>query len=246
MPSDLPRTHFNRSRLTCLLADLALVDADEPGAAFAERWGLWLDVGDAIALSATLAGSRTLAAAPDSLPPAQSFRTACEDVRYALEQSIRTSCSPHAAGRLRLPLPEASAYQPYQRFYQAHQRDMELAIGPLRSRVRTVLAQSSPALRQLAALDRLLDDTLGSRESRLLGTVPPLLEKCFTRLRQAGGADERADGGRDGQPGGWWAAFGQTVQAALLAELELRLQPVIGLIEAFEHAGFSAQDFSRS
>jgi hypothetical protein len=241
MPSDLPRINFNRSRLTCLLTDLALVDADEPGAAFAERWGHWLGVADAIALSAALAGGRTIPAEPTSLQPEQSLRTACEDIRYSLELSIRSSCAPNGTGRNKLPPPDTNDFLPYQRYYQAHQRDMELAIRPLRARVRAVLMSSLPALKQLAVLDQLFDDTLSSRESRLLASVPVLLEKHFTCLRQ----DAANQVNDDAPPYAWRTAFGQKLQAALLAELELRLLPVVGLIEAFEHAGLPAQNYFR-
>jgi hypothetical protein len=42
------------------------------------------------------------------------------------------------------------------------------------------------------------------------------------------------------QPGGWLAAFGQELQEALLAELDARLQPVTGLIEAIRNKGNAA------
>jgi hypothetical protein len=37
------------------------------------------------------------------------------------------------------------------------------------------------------------------------------------------------------QPGGWLAGFRKELQDALLAELDVRLQPTVGLIEAFSN-----------
>src|SRR4051794_26089177 len=47
-----PRTNFHSSKLIRCLADLAIVDAVDPGNAFAERLGEWIHFADAISLSA--------------------------------------------------------------------------------------------------------------------------------------------------------------------------------------------------
>ena len=35
------------------------------------------------------------------------------------------------------------------------------------------------------------------------------------------------------EPGGWLAAYGADLREALLAELDLRLQPTLGLLDAY-------------
>ena len=52
MTRALPRTNFHSSKLIRCLADLTIVDAVEPGNAFAEKLGLWIHFADAIKLSA--------------------------------------------------------------------------------------------------------------------------------------------------------------------------------------------------
>src|SRR5690242_20604619 len=47
-----PRTNFHSSKLIRCLAELAIVDAVDPGNAFAEQLGLWIHFTDAITLSA--------------------------------------------------------------------------------------------------------------------------------------------------------------------------------------------------
>jgi hypothetical protein len=96
---------------------------------------------------------------------------------------------------------------------------MEVAIGPLRGRLRAVLAGRSPDMARLAALDAVMEQVLGAQEHRLLATLPALLEKHFVRLRDAGGDD-------------WRTVFQRDLQGVLLAELDIRLQPVEGLLEA--------------
>ena len=117
---------------------------------------------------------------------------------------------------------------------------MELKLQPLRTHVRGVLGKASPALRKLVELDAALDGILGERESKLLAIVPVLLEKRFRQLhdahRQKLMATQQADSPDHWmQAGGWLADFCQEMQTVLLAELDVRLQPSLGLMEAFNH-----------
>ena len=67
--------------------------------------------------------------------------------------------------------------------------------------------------------------------------MPAWLEKHFERLRtadrhacvEAPPPDEAA---RERQPAAWLDAFCKDMQGVLLAELEIRLQPVEGLLDA--------------
>jgi hypothetical protein len=60
-----------------------------------------------------------------------------------------------------------------------------LRIEALRGDVRQTLAKVSPRLGQLAALDAVLEQMLGSREQGLMGTVPVVLERQFENRRAA-------------------------------------------------------------
>jgi hypothetical protein len=51
------------------------------------------------------------------------------------------------------------------------------------------------------------------------------------------GAPQPDDPARWRQPGGWLHRFDKELEAALLAELEVRLQPVTGLMEALRNEG---------
>ena len=241
MARGLPRTSFNSSRFVRVLADLAVADVADGKLSLAERLGQWLDFTDAIDLFSALNAAAGEPAAPAT--PAVVLRGEFARIRNFLAESITVDgvLNPGKA-RIKLPTPapqataeSAADFSPYHRYYLAHQRDMSANIGPLRVNARAALASHSPALGRLAALDAVLDQALAVRERNLLGTVPLLLAKRFTHLygahRQAlgEGADDPAQWL---QPGGWLAIFCCDMQAVLLAELDLRLQPAAGLIEA--------------
>lgn len=246
MTRSVPRTNFHGSELIRCLADLDMADAAEAGDAFAEKLGTWIHFADAITLSAVHSeGIPAAPARPAAFATAQPGLAEFDRIRTFLVTSITRSCSP-TPGRthiqlpaplLELPMNLVAAYTPYRRFYEAHQRDMESSIQPLRANLREALAKATPRLRKLAQLDVTMEKILRERESRLLAKVPLLLRPRFERLykehqqglAEAGQADNPAAWT---QAGAWLARFCLDMQTLLLAEVELRLQPALGLIEA--------------
>ena len=246
------RTNFNRSKLIRSLAGLSLVDVAESNQSVAERLGQWFDVTDAMTLFAALSPSPSSArstAAKAGAAPAQAVTVQEElaRVKTALLDSITgRDGSKRGSKALALPQPTQDApaealvdFLPYHRYYLAHQRNMAAGIGPLRTGAREVLSRCSPKLKQLAELDAALDQALGNRERDLLATVPALLEKHFNKLRiEYQGAPVGTQNSRDSderrRPDEWLAVFCRDMQDMLLAELDVRLQPVVGLIEAYD------------
>jgi len=111
--------------------------------------------------------------------------------------------------------------------YITCQQTMESQIAPLRRRLRATLAAGSPAMAQLARLDSVMEQVVGAQERALLSTVPGLLKPRFEQLRRA------HEEGAQAQPTGpWLDTFHRDMRALLLAELDLRLQPVEGLLDA--------------
>lgn len=141
--------------------------------------------------------------------------------------------APSAAGA---PAPDYGAFH---KRYVDLQRQMEGRVGPFRAQLRQAMARTSTRLQQLAALDAVLEQTLGPREQRLLGAVPVFLERRFEQLRPAPAAAERAAALASDAPAppaddaGWRLRFEHEFQQVLLAELTARLQPVVGMMEAF-------------
>ena len=141
-------------------------------------------------------------------------------------------------------------YAVFRQRYLAQQQSMETAVGNLRGRLRGMLATRTPAMARLAVVDAVMERALGERERNLLGTLPGLLAGHFERLRDASqkaalvdGADhvdhvDQAATARDAAsaapaaPDAWLDVFRKDMQSVLLAELEVRLQPVEGLLAA--------------
>src|SRR3990167_804377 len=232
MAPGLQRTSFNSSGLVRLLADMTVADgAVAVGApsnqTLAERLGLWLDWTDAITLSAALNGVPSAAGAvAESGTPAsaEAIANECARTRAGLAKAIAAE-GLFAVGKTG-PLHSATDFPTCRRAYLAHQRAMTTRLGALRAQVRAALAKASPSLQRLAALDAAMDDALAAREGHLLAKVPGLLERHFVRLRQAHPEGSAVGGGE----------FLEHMQAVLLAELALRLQPTEAMVDVLMSA----------
>ncbi|MCK9986239.1 MAG: hypothetical protein AzoDbin1_02711 [Azoarcus sp.] len=253
MAQGLSRTHINGSGLVRALGGLTAADVPPSKQSFADRLGQWLGFADALTLYSALNAGTPGDAPPPAMPVSQDAAAlwqAMARVRDALAESITNDgvFRPGPA-RIELPTPDpraplekAADFAPYHRYYFAHQRDMAVRIGPLRATVRAALqgrAASLGRLAALAALDAVMDQALAARERDLLATVPVLLGRRFEQrydahcatLAETQTADDAA---RWMQPGGWLAEFCRELQSVLLAELDLRLQPIAGLIAALD------------
>jgi hypothetical protein len=159
------------------------------------------------------------------------------------------------------PVEIKTAFEPYRRFVAAHQRQMESTLRSLRAQLRLQLSKRASAGQQLAALDAAFENILAEREAALLAKTIKLLEKRFVQAlkahmqlqaqaKPAALATETADGLTDAHeddmdampsvtndtpksdPSSWLMPLRQTIRQALLAELDTRLQPALGLLEA--------------
>lgn len=241
-------THLHRSLLLRLLAEQGMVDTAVAIGDVAPRLGDWLDFRQAISLHGVLNPQAPTEQAAHTSRAAimspEALTRHVDKVRSQLVQSISQG-APTGSGLTRIDMPPAeldepldpkTAYEPYRRFYAAHQRQMESAIRSLRSQVRGQLSKSSSALQQLATLDAAFENILSEREAVLLGKVSKLLEKRFAQaLKQhlKKQADSAADGATPVQALAWLMPLRQGLRTALLAELDTRLQPTLGLLEAF-------------
>ncbi|NCT98669.1 MAG: DUF3348 domain-containing protein [Comamonadaceae bacterium] len=208
------RSRSHRSALVRQLAGYLPAPAEAPRRDLAERLAEWLDVRDAIALHATHQALPSAAAPrqPTGRSHAAQLRAGLQGLRATLEQGIATP------PRQPIGADDSHFGAIHQRCLD-QQRRMDTAIGAFRAHVRQALAATSPRLAQLAALDATLDQLIGGREQRLLSGVPAFLKARFEQLRQT-------------PSDAWPEVFEQELRQALLAELDLRLQPVTGMIEA--------------
>lgn len=240
-------TSFNSSSLVRLLASLDVAPAADRAQTFAEKLSHRVAWTDAISLSGVLgAGATAVAEEVQAGSSAQmdSVVAQLQRLRQELTESVAkdTILSGANWGRARSTAIPASAdtsdaadfdFAAYRRSYVAQQRSMEERIGVLRAVVRMVAAAHSPALSQLAALDAAMDTALGAHQRRVTASVPLLLEKRFKGLRRPleGGPLRQGDAPA-AVPVKPPAGYGTTLQGVLLAEMEVRLQPVEGMIQA--------------
>jgi hypothetical protein len=212
-----------------LLTRLTDVDAPQSAATLPDRLSLWLDWKQAIALSTALDG---VPAEPAEDVPAfgQSVEEECMRSRAALVQAVETDRAfLTAAQREAQGMPSLDAandYAPLRQRYIALQRKIQATTGSLRGNLRDMLAQASPALARLAEVDAVMEMALSPREQSLLGKVPTLLGDYFDGLRQ------RTQGTTDDAAALWLDVFRKDMQSVLLAELDVRFQPVDGLLAA--------------
>ena len=221
---------FNSPPMVRWLGSLAQ-GGDAPAmASLPERLSQWLDWTDAIALAAALNAGVDAAPVPPTNPPtspltspltnpvpkaqARSPHDACQRVRRALARQIDQDAALRSETAT-VDSAQGASFAPFRSHCRALQRTMEARIGALRADVRAALAAQSADLARLADLDAVLAQALAARTQHLLSTLPDRLEQQYSHLP----ADQR--------PG-----FHQQVRSVLHAELDLRFQPIEGLLEA--------------
>jgi hypothetical protein len=197
----------------------------------AERLGQWLNVADAIALrsahAAVATAGRQRAHSP-GVPAASAHALQAEHarVRDGLTQSIRTRPSTRRPDPAELDTERVLALQHHQEL----QRRMELSVDALRQHTRQTLARGTPHQARIAALDAALEQLLGGREQRLLGQVPAFLKARWAALRTQPPLEAGAQAADDDLA--WLERFHTEREQMLLAELDHRLLPVLGMIES--------------
>lgn len=258
MTQHAPTVALHGTRLVRFLADLAVADSAISHRNFAERLGRLVNFSDSMKLSEIHEKLASFSFEPIPVRT-QTLREEVVRVRMSLVQSIAKSFVPGAeSGHLKMPslnaevsLDKLATFDPYHRLYASHQREFEYKIQSLQLRVSDEVSGVSPELAKLAVLDESVRDILSAYTRKNLAIIPRLLGKRFDFLLQeytslqdksdAHSNDNQSDEevvNMWTQPNGWLGRFLNEMQGLLLAELELRLLPVLGLIEAAdEQAG---------
>ena len=159
------------------------------------------------------------------LPTAESLHTHCEWTGIF---------SSKHKGKLKK---QTTAYEPYRKFYMSRQRSLDIKVQHLRTEIRDSISGLSPALAQLSRMDNALSESTSEASREIFALVPKLLEQRFTRLFDLHRSElprnpKVTDLEQWMKPGGWISAFCMEMRELLLAELEVRLQPVVGMIDS--------------
>ncbi len=233
--------HAHSSRLARLLAELVGADTAGSDRLVTERLGQLFDLPDSIRLSSVLdkpaAGPAQAAGISREEAKAEFLRA-----RTAIISSALRSFIP-GGGSIRLRFPAIATREDFEQaatadallaFYTAQQRDIDFRVRNLQAATRDTVAGFSPRLAQLAALDAALGDPLAANNRRFFSTVCALLGKRIGYLldeyHQAVSAQPRDEQLWTGT----LARLRSDMQGLLLAEIETRLLPALGLIEALD------------
>lgn len=259
---------LNSSRLVVLLQQWARQDGERPGQSpaptgdtdVAEQLAQWLGTVDAVKLSRALHAIETLPAEAGSLANLKAVDLPAldhlvEKTKADLQALVTAKVAAPKPLRARAdntpvqaPDPQVEAdYAAHSPRYLDLQKQIDTRLLAVRVQVRHALAQGSSGLRQLAALDAVMEQMLGAREQRLWASLSGHLERRLVRrhhehlqtLQNSRVADEPL---RWRQAGGWLWAFEQDLQALLIAELQVRLLPITGLLEAAHHEKTGRQE----
>lgn len=223
----------------------------QPKAAPSDLLGDWLDWQRAVALSRALdddpsADGATAAtreppcprstATSASLPRGDARDAGLEAesraARDALETAIREDVRdwtrplhPRAGGDGSADAGAAAV----QRHCQGLQRDLQATTGRLRFELRERLAQCGGGAARLAAVDAVMEGVLAPREHALLAPLVSSLVARFAQLHARAAVDDEA--GSQASPA-WRDGFRAEARQLLLAELDLRFQPIEALLAA--------------
>lgn len=222
------RAQAHSPALVGLLSRLAGVDAPSNTQPVAARLAQWIDWPQAVALASALE-PRPAPQGHGPIASALDGTNECVQLRATLVAAIEGDRA-FGVSAGDAPSPEAGFFR--QR-YVGLQQVMEGEVGLVRKRLRDRLAHGVPAMRQLAAVDAVMERALGARERALLAGLPDLLSARFEHLRAAQSA-ATVDGAPTAPRGS--TTFRLDMKALLLAELGLRLQPVQALAAALRDA----------
>lgn len=199
--------------------------APAPAAPVAERLGGWLGWAEAIGLSQLLATAPAAGANAAARSEGLAWADAAlarlqEELTAAFDDALLARESAELAPE---SVPLADLLAPYRLHHAQQQRSMAARVASLRERLRPRLAEASGPLARLAQLDAVFERAVAQQERPLLAGLPALLTR-------------RAETHHATDPRRWRARFWADLQRALRAELDLRLQPVLGLLEALHQA----------
>jgi hypothetical protein len=233
-----PQPSLNSSRLVRFLGGLGVADVAVSHEQFARRLGELIDLPDSIKLSAVHADLAT-SEFEQSCATAHSAREDFLRVRNFMLHSVSKSFAPGSGSAgIRLPgsddadtAGDDALREAYLRFYISHQREIGFKVRNLHTRTREALAGHSPELARLCTLDAAIGTALSGHTRRYFTAVPKLLDRRFRQLLAPPGdaAETEAD-----QRVRALTRFQGEMRELLLAEIEARLLPVLGLIEALE------------
>jgi hypothetical protein len=242
-----PVSHIslNSSRLIRLLSELAVTDVEHSYKDFGRRFGQLFVLKDSLKLAEMHSDLSQLGFEQRHIESAFIERQFLQQRKSIVDDISSYFIALDDSNSYRLQFPSlrigASAeqltnYAGYQGFYLNLQRVLDREVQHLHSYLRDAAAGLSPRLAKLVEIDITLGKALANQARSLLGLIPQLLGRRFEFLLQQhhqtlfNPADD--DVANWVKSGAWLDQLRLDSHALLLAELDVRLQPAIGLLEA--------------
>ena len=244
--TEAPRSALATTRLVSVLRDLNMPGDPPRYRDVVSRFERMIDLAYSVTLSDTLRSIRRgeavgARATHDQAPDPGELLL---EARRSMIEYVLMSFSVDLSIALPFRFPTIDAHvledaspaaQLIQRFYVLHQSEMDFRVLRLRKALSEAIMTLRPELAHLLALDETLNATLSKQARKALAAVPRLLGRRF--LDRVGDLlreheSEVTDPAQWLETGGWLAAFQLEVEELLIAELDLRLHPLFGLVEA--------------
>jgi hypothetical protein len=239
------------SNFVKLLQEWNTSEAVSLGGDWIDQLSRWLGPLDAITLSVSHQLMRdTASARPSSedVAPSVNLDLELRNVRADLLKAIgppqqarsrdmRTGGTDKAIE----PMEGIQDYSAYRQRYAEFQRRVEWRVDPLRTHCRRVLSESCPRLHKLAELDATLEHIFAAREKAMFNKIPAILERRFldrqseylNTLPLLVTDDPEQPPEVNRKTLAWVYKFEQDFHAIISAELDARLEPIAGMIEAY-------------
>ena len=235
----------NGSRLTHLLTDLGLSNKMPSHKNFAER------VGSTIGLP----GSLILSNAPTKPNKTDAVKLAANTQKAIQEQFLTQhskliqfigDCFNRNEKRKRFQLPcinnhdfihDEKTLAIYQRFYITLQTELNSQANALHSVIRDAISDTTTELNHLCALDKVMSETLSTHQRKAYASIAVFIQKRFDFYTPLCASVSDTD-----KPEEFIIQFNEELKQLILTELDARLQPTYGLIEALNEQVTTSND----
>lgn len=194
-----------------------------------ERLARLFGLGDTMTLDAATRSHPPVADMAEPVPLERLVR-GLDDTRISLAAQI----DQYGETLLNDPAHTGFGPEPFIEAWLMVQRKITASTRQQRTKIRKAVATRGPALARLAAMDDVFDHTLAGWSSQCFGQLGDVLSRHFLALQAAASAPpaDAASSSPDATSGDWHRQFCKDARQLLRAELEARLEPALGLLEA--------------
>lgn len=214
----------SQQKLLQILAQSGAPHTDDPLPCCGERLGRLFGLSNTLALDSAIA-FRVRQPGMNQGPVIERLTQELANTRRALIRKISSYGS-------EVEPTDSEDFEPYLNAWLALQRRVVAASRQFRDKARKVMKDHNQNLARLAELDSAFDHAMAGYTSQCFSYIPKVLEQRFQALVQAQQTSSERSHETGIAPGDCLHRYCEEAQNLLLAELDVRLEPVLGLLEA--------------